>query len=258
MSATDQLFNGFKAALKGDQSLIGYWCTLDGDAAPEIAAGAGFDWLLFDTEHAPASDADVLRKLQAAACYAVWPVVRPAWNDHVRIKRLLDIGAQTVLIPYVETAEEAAAAVSATRYPPAGTRGVAGTTRAARYGRIAHYQDRADGEICLLVQIESRKGLDNLEAIAATDGVDGVFIGPADLAANCGLRMPDERGALREIINDAVSRIAGIGKPSGILAVAPDDAHHWLERGVTFVAVGVDAAALARSASDLAQKFKQG
>lgn len=257
-SMSDRLRNGFKQALTERKQIIGYWCTLDGDAAPEIAAGAGFDWLLFDTEHAPASDADILHKLQIAEGYAVWPVVRPAWNDRVRIKLLLDVGAQTLLIPYVETADEAAAAVAATRYPPAGVRGVAGAMRASRYGRIQQYQGRADAEICVLVQIESRKGLENLEAIAATEGVDGVFIGPADLAANCGIRLPDGRDALRTIIDDAMSRIAAVGKPSGILSVAPDDARHWLTQGVGFVAVGVDATALARAASSLAESFKGG
>lgn len=255
-SISDRLHNGFKRALAERKQIIGYWCTLDGNAAAEIAAGAGFDWLLFDTEHVPASDAEILHKLQIAQGYSVWPVVRPAWNDRVRIKLLLDVGAQTLLIPYVETAQEAAAAVSATRYPPAGTRGVAGAMRASRYGRIPQYQDRADSEICLLVQIESRKGLENLEAIAATEGVDGVFIGPADLAANCEIHLPEGRDTLRAIIDDAMSRIAAIGKPSGILSVAQDDARHWLAKGAGFVAVGVDATTLARATSNLAESFK--
>jgi len=254
--AKDPLANGFKAALQRGGPLIGYWCTLDGDAAAEIAAGAGFDWLLIDTEHAPASDQDVLRKLQVAAGYPVWPVVRPSANDRIRIKRLLDVGAQTLLIPYVETVEQAAEAVAATRYPPTGKRGVAGTTRAARYGGVPGYLARADEEICVLVQIESRSGLDNLEAIAAVDGVDGVFVGPADLAANCGLTLPADRAKITALIEDTLRQIAATGKPGGILTVVEAEARRYLEMGAAFVAVGVDAAILARESTALAQAFR--
>ena len=253
----DLLKNGFKTSLLDKRPMIGLWCTLDGDTATEVAAVAGYDWLLFDTEHTPSSDRDVLRKLQTAAAYPVFPVVRPSSNDRVRIKRLLDIGVQTLLIPYVESEAEAIYAVEATRYPPTGKRGVAGAMRAARYGTIPSYQARANDEICVLVQIESRAGLDNLEAIAAVEGVDGVFVGPADLAANCGLKLPEDSAELRKTIESAFERIHKVGKPIGILSTVESDARHYLDLGATFVAVGVDTSLLMRSSADLAKRFKE-
>ncbi|MBO0903765.1 HpcH/HpaI aldolase family protein [Jiella sonneratiae] len=254
--AVDPLENRFKKALRAGQRQIGFWCTMDGSVAVEIAAGAGYDWLLLDTEHTPTSDADILHRLQIVAGYETAAVVRPAWNDRVRIKRLLDIGAQTLLIPYVESAEEAAAAVDATRYPPQGSRGVAGTMRASRFGSIPQYQARAGGEICVLVQIESRKGLDNLEAIAAVDGVDGVFVGPADLAANCGLVLPRDAEKLDRLLDETFARIAAAGRPSGILTTGFETADRLIAAGAGFVAVGVDAALYAREVRGLAKRFK--
>jgi 4-hydroxy-2-oxoheptanedioate aldolase len=249
------LTNAFKTALMERRRQIGFWCTLDGDTSAEVAACSGFDWLLFDTEHTPAADREILRKLQVSCAYPVQPVVRPAWNDRVRIKRLLDIGAQNLLIPYVETAEEAKAAVVSVRYPPKGRRGVAGAMRASRYGSVPDYFAQADESICLLVQIESQKGLENLEEIAAVEGVDGVFIGPADLGANCGLIGPEKQRELRDLIDGALERIAKAGKPSGILSVKPDDIDHYIQQGVTFIAVGVDTAVLASGSRALAFRY---
>src|SRR3954469_12739914 len=178
--------NTFKHALAAGKPQIGLWSSLSSNYSVELIAGAGFDWLLLDMEHSPNDLESLLAQLQAAAPYATHPVVRVPWNDMVTIKRVLDVGAQTLLVPYVSTADEARAAFSFTRYPPKGVRGVAGTTRATRFGRIKDYARRAHEEICLLVQVETQAALDNIEAICAVEGVDGVFVGPADLHASMG------------------------------------------------------------------------
>ncbi|HMA16759.1 MAG TPA: aldolase/citrate lyase family protein, partial [Kiloniellaceae bacterium] len=175
--------NTFKRAILAGRQQVGLWCMIPGSFVTEALAGAGFDWLLLDTEHSPADVLTVLPQLQAAAAYDVATVVRPAANDPVLIKRLLDCGAQSLLIPYVQSAEEARAAVAAVRDPPAGIRGVAGLTRASRFGRVAGYAKRAEQELCVLVQVETKRSLDAIEEIAAVEGVDGIFIGPGDLSA---------------------------------------------------------------------------
>ena len=178
--------NHFKRALAEGKVLYGLWNSLSGSYAVEAVAGAGFDWLMIDTEHSPNDLETVLRNLQVLAAYPTEAVVRVPWNDMVTIKRYLDLGVQTLLIPQVNTAEEARAAVSYTRYPQIGLRGVGGTTRATRFGRVKNYAQRAHEEICVLVQVESQQALENIEAIAAVEGVDGMFIGPADLHASLG------------------------------------------------------------------------
>ncbi len=174
----------------------------------------------------------------------------------VTIKRVLDAGAQTLLIPYVSTVEEARAAVSFTRYPPVGVRGVAGTTRASRFGRVKDYAKRAHEEICVLVQVETQQGLDNLEGIAAVDGVDGVFIGPADLHASLGPLGEIATPTNMPMIDEAIRRIRKAGKAPGILTVNEDNARRQLKEGALFVAVGADVGLLARGAEALAAKFK--
>ncbi|MEA3193160.1 MAG: 4-hydroxy-2-oxoheptanedioate aldolase, partial [Betaproteobacteria bacterium] len=197
-----------------------------------------------------------LTQLQAAAPYPSHPIVRVPWNDMVTIKRMLDVGAQSLLVPYVSTAEEARAAVSFTRYPPAGVRGVAGTTRATRFGRVKDYAKRAHEEICLLVQVETQAALDNIEAICAVDGVDGVFIGPADLHASLGYTGEIANPKVKPHIDEAIRRIRKQGKAPGILTPNEADAKHWLGCGALFVAVGADVGILARGAEALAAKFK--
>jgi 4-hydroxy-2-oxoheptanedioate aldolase len=174
----------------------------------------------------------------------------------VVIKRVLDIGAQSLLVPYVSTPEEAAAAVSHVRYPPSGVRGVAGTTRASRFGRVKDYAKRAHEEICLLVQLETQRALDNLEAICAVEGIDGVFIGPADLHASLGHTGEIANPKVKPLIDEAIRRIRKCGKAPGILTPNEADARHWLECGALFVAVGADVGILARGAESLAAKFK--
>jgi 4-hydroxy-2-oxoheptanedioate aldolase len=248
--------NAFKKAIQAGRQQIGLWVSLSSPYSAELVAGSGFDWLLIDGEHSPNDPPLVLAQLQAVAPYAVTSIVRPAWNDTVLVKRYLDIGAQSLLIPYVQSAKEAEAAVAAVRYPPRGVRGVAGVTRASHYGRVPNYVKRAEAEICLLVQIETRAGLENLEAIASTDGVDGVFIGPADLAAGLGhlgeISHPEVQGA----IEDAIKRIRACGKPAGILATDEPSARRYMQWGTTFTAVGLDAMILARETEKLAKLFK--
>jgi len=253
----DQLAaNTFKQALREGRAQIGLWASLCSNIAAEVIAGAGFDWILVDTEHAPNELPAVLSQLQALVGGTAAPVVRPAWNDMVLMKRLLDVGVQDFLVPYVQTPEEARAAVAATRYPPQGIRGVAVTHRANRYGRVKDYFQRANDEICLLVQIETRLALQNIEAIAAIEGVDGLFIGPSDLAASLGHLGESGHPEIRAAIEDAFKRIRRAGKAPGILAPIEADARHWLSLGCVVLAVGSDVALLARSSEALAAKFK--
>jgi 4-hydroxy-2-oxoheptanedioate aldolase len=183
--------------------------------------------------------------------------VRAAWNDAVLIKRILDIGAPAVLVPYVQNAEEARRAVASVRYPPAGVRGVSAGSRASRYGRVSGYLKKADSEICLLVQVETRAALERLEEIAAVDGVDGVFIGPADLAASLGFLGNAQSEQVQAAIREAAARLAAVGKAGGILSVNEAEARRYLEWGYTFIAVGIDTNLLARTADALAQSFKR-
>ncbi|HET7731740.1 MAG TPA: aldolase/citrate lyase family protein [Usitatibacter sp.] len=248
--------NRFKRAIAAGRQQIGLWVSLASPYSTEVVAGSGFDWLLIDGEHSPNDPPTVLPQLQAAAPYPVTCIVRPAWNDKVLIKRYLDVGVQTLLVPYVQTAEEAREAVDAVRFPARGVRGVAGATRATGFGRIADYAARAADEICLLVQIETRQGLDNLEAIARTDGVDGVFIGPADLAAGLGHLGQQGHPEVQAAIQDAIKRIRACGKPAGILTPDEATARKYIEWGTTFTAVGLDIVLLRAESDKLAAKFK--
>src|SRR5499427_9793204 len=248
--------NNFKRALKANKLQVGLWCSLSSHYATELVAGSGFDWILLDTEHSPNDLESVLQQLQATAPYPTHPVVRVPWNDMVTIKRFLDIGSQSLLIPYVQNKQEALNAVSYTRYPVDGLRGMGGTTRATRFGRAKDYARRAHEELCVLVQIETRTALDNLEEIASVDRVDGVFIGPADLHASLGYAGATAHPKVKPLIDDAIRRIRKCGKAPGILTGVEADARHWLGLGCQFVAVGADVSILARETEKLAAKFK--
>jgi 4-hydroxy-2-oxoheptanedioate aldolase len=248
--------NLFKRALAAGQVQVGVWSSLSSPVAAEIVAGSGFDWVLLDTEHSPSELPTVLQQLHAVQGTATSAVVRPAWNDPVMFKRLLDIGVQSLLVPFVQNADEARRAVAATRYPPQGIRGVATTTRATRYGRVDGYLARAQDEICVIVQIETRAALAVLEAIAGVDGVDGLFIGPGDLAADMGHLGDNAHPEVRAAIDDAIRRIRRTGKAAGMLAPVEADARHWLDLGCNMLAVGSDVGLLARQADALAEKFK--
>lgn len=243
--------NDFKRRLAAGEALDGLWLSLASPVAAEAISLVGFDWMLFDTEHAPVEVAGVQPLLQAAAPGSASAVVRPAWNDKVLIKKVLDIGAQTLLIPFVETAQEASTAVSATRYPPAGVRGVAGSTRASRYGFAADYFARANDEICVLVQIETRTALERLEEIASVPGVDGVFIGPSDLGASMGHLGNPGHAEVQAVLQEAALRLSALGKPAGILATNADDALRYRSWGYGFIAGGTDLGLLTAGARAL-------
>jgi 4-hydroxy-2-oxoheptanedioate aldolase len=261
--STDQLApsrvptNAFKRALAAGQRQIGLWNSLSSPQSVEVISGSGFDWVLVDMEHSP-NDLPLLHaQLQALAARPnTAPVVRPPWNDMVTIKRLLDVGVQSFLIPCVQNAEEAAAAVSYTRYPPQGVRGFASASRATNFGRIPNYWQHAHEEICVLVQVETVSALDEIEAIAAVPGVDGIFIGPGDLSASMGhLGQPSHPDVIAAI-DGAMKRIHAAGQPSGFLTGDEKLARHYLDMGCQFVAVGADLALLARAADALCARFK--
>jgi 4-hydroxy-2-oxoheptanedioate aldolase len=247
--------NDFKRALAAGKPQIGIWSSLCSHISAEVLADAGFHWVLLDTEHSPNELPLVQNQLDAMLAGTAEPIVRPAWNDTVLIKRYLDIGSRTLLIPYVQNADEARRAAAAVRYPPHGVRGVSGCTRANRYGRVKDYFKRVHDELCLLVQVETRAALANLEAIAAVDGVDGVFIGPNDLAADMGHLGNWQHPEVWKAMEDAASRIRKAGKAPGIL-VGEADGKRSLDAGFLFVAVGSDLAMLARGSEALAAKFK--
>lgn len=248
--------NAFRQALRQKTPQIGLWLGLANAYSAELLAGAGFHWLLIDGEHAPNDLRTVLSQLQAMAPYASQPVVRPAWNDPVLIKQLLDVGAQTLLIPMIQSAEEARAAVRACHYPPQGIRGVGSAlARASRWNRIPDYLKQAGEQICTLVQIETRRGVENLSEILAVDGIDGVFIGPADLSADMGFAGDPRHPQVQTVIVKAIETIRAAGKAPGILMADEALARHYLALGALFVAVGVDTTLLARTAESLAAKF---
>jgi 4-hydroxy-2-oxoheptanedioate aldolase len=251
----DMPANRFKRRLKGGEAQIGLWVTLPGGFPAEIVAGAGFDWLCFDTEHSPNDPIGALAQMQAAAAHPVSALCRPAWNDPVLIKRFLDAGAQTLVIPYVQSAAEAEAAVRAMRYPPGGFRGVSLMTRANHFGRVPGYLDRAEEELCLLVQIETPEAVSRIEEIAAVDGVDALFIGPSDLGVSMGERGLTDK--VRAAVEDAVRRIVATGKAAGILTT-PDFARRCGDLGATVLGLGIDLGLLARGADALARDFRQG
>ncbi|MGZ9104540.1 MAG: aldolase/citrate lyase family protein [Rhodoplanes sp.] len=250
--------NPFKQALAEGRLQIGLWSALASHIVADIIADAGFDWILLDTEHAPNEIAGLLPQLQAMSRGTATPIVRPAWNDTVLIKRIMDLGVHTLLVPWVQSAAEARRAVAATRYAPEGVRGSALGVRASRYGRIANYLQRANAQVCVLVQAETREALDQLEAIAAVEGVDGVFIGPSDLAASLGHTGNPAHPDVQEAIEDAARRLKAVGKAAGILTSDQQAARRYIGWGFTFVAVGSDGGLLARSADALAKAFKAG
>lgn len=253
----DMPVNRFKQRLHHGDVQIGLWLGLANAYCAELAANAGFDWLLIDGEHAPNQLGDMLAQLQAIAPYPSQALIRPVIGDTALIKQLLDIGAQTLLVPMVENAAQARELVRALRYPPQGIRGVGSAlARASRWNSIADYLDQADAQMCLLVQIENAEGLANLDAIAAVEGVDGVFIGPADLSASMGHRGNPGHPEVQAAIEDAIVRIVKAGKAAGILSADENLARRYIELGATFVAVGVDTTVLMRGLQSLVGKFK--
>jgi 4-hydroxy-2-oxoheptanedioate aldolase len=260
--------NTFKQALKDHRAQIGLWTSLADPLVAEALATTGFDWLLIDGEHAPNDLRSVLAQLQAVASAAgvagpsarvTHPIVRPAIGDVALIKQYLEIGAQTLLIPMVDTAEQAARMVAATRYPPRGIRGVgSAAARSSRWSGVPHYLHRADDEMCVLVQVETKTGLANLAEIAAVDGVDGVFFGPADLSASMGFLGQPAHPDVVAAMTQGVATVRAAGKAPGILMTDNKASQYYLDRGALFVAVGVDAMLLVKAAKDLSAAFKGG
>lgn len=240
--------NTFKARLTAGDQQIGVWSTLASSNVLDVLTQSAYDWVLIDTEHAPNEVAMVLEQLRTVEQNAMPALVRPYVNDPVIIKRLLDIGAQSLLVPMVDTAEDARRAVAASRYPPAGMRGVSVSTRANRYGRDADYFAQSDNEICIAVQIETVTALHNLEAIAAVDGVDALFIGPADLAASLGHLGNSKHPDVQKEIFSALERAHAAGKPIGILMADEALAAEYVRRGFDFVAITTDITLLRTSA----------
>ncbi|HOB95022.1 MAG TPA: 4-hydroxy-2-oxoheptanedioate aldolase [Aquabacterium sp.] len=249
--------NHFKAALAAKQAQIGLWVGLCNANAAEALATTGYDWLLLDGEHAPNDPASVLEQLRAVAPYPVHPVVRPVIGDVALIKQYLDVGAQTLLVPMVDTAEQAETMVKAMRYAPAGIRGMgAALARASRYNQVDDYLAHADAQMCLLVQAETTTAIANLEAIANTEGVDGVFFGPADLSASMGYPGQPGHPEVVKTMLDGIATVRKAGKAPGILMTDPVQAQRYLDAGALFVAVGVDMLVLVAAAQALAQRFK--
>ena len=251
--------NAFKQALKDGRRQIGLWQSLANPLTAEICAGAGFDWLLLDGEHAPNDIPVLISQLQAIEAYPTHPIGRPPIGEVHLIKQYLDIGFQTLLIPLVDTAEQAERMVRAMRYPPGGIRGVgAGSARVSKWNRVDNYFRDADEQMCLLVQAETTVAMANLDAIAGVEGVDGVFIGPADLSAAMGHRGDPGHPDVQAVIKDAFARILKAGKAAGILTSNEAWAKAYLDLGCTFVAVGTDSGILSRQTSALAERFKDG
>lgn len=250
--------NPFKQALQAGHPQIGLWLGLADAYASELLAGTGFDWLVIDAEHAPNDPRSVLAQLQALAPYPSHPVVRPVSDDAALIKQYLDVGAQTLLVPMIESAEQAARVVAATRYPPNGVRGVGSAlARASRWNQVEGYPQGCEQHLCVLVQVESVAGLQNLPAIAAVDGIDGVFFGPADLAASMGLMSGPTDPRVQEAIAHGICTTRAAGKPAGTVSTDPALARKYLDLGALFVAVGVDTMLLVLTATDLAASFKK-
>ncbi|TYL47685.1 4-hydroxy-2-oxoheptanedioate aldolase [Marinomonas sp. IMCC 4694] len=249
--------NTFKQALKNREPQIGLWLGLANNYTAELIASAGFDWLLLDGEHAPNTLPTFVGQLQAIAPFKSHPIIRPAWADHIALKQILDLGVQTILAPMVDDAEQAAAIVKATRYPPLGMRGVGSAlARASQFNRTPNYLTTANDEICVLVQIESVKAVQALEAILAVEGVDGVFIGPADLSASLGYIGQPNHPDVVAVIENAIAKIIAVGKAPGILMADVQQAKHYLALGALFVAVGSDTGLLMNSTRALVNTFK--
>lgn len=249
--------NYFKTRLKTQQQ-IGLWVGLADAYGTEIAANVGYDWLLIDGEHAPSDLRTTLSQLQSIAAYSSQAVVRPPIGSVQLIKQLLDIGAQTLLIPMVETTEQAELMVKAVRYPPEGIRGVgAALARATRWNSIPDYYQTAHEEICLLIQIESVKGLENLDEILKVKGIDGVFIGAVDLSATMGFDGNPNHPRVVKAVEEAIAKIRAAGKAAGVLSTAHEYTQRYLDLGTEFVAVGVDTSVLINSLRELLGKYKK-
>lgn len=248
--------NPFLGAIRAGRPQIGLWISLSSNYAAEVVACAGYDWLLVDMEHTPSDVCTVLGQLQAIAPHKPTAIVRPPWSDTVMVKRLLDTGAQCLLFPMVQSVEEAQAAVAACRYPPNGVRGVAGSIRANNFGRIKDYHAHADDQTGVLVQVETRSAVAQALEIGQVDGVDGIFFGPADIAADMGLLGKHMSDDVWNLILPAARKLMDAGIPVGTLVTDPAFAEKLLGEGFTFVACGTDTSILAKGADALLAQMR--
>ena len=243
--------NGFLRRLRAGEQLVGAFTTFSDASMVELLGGAGFDWLLIDTEHAATDLSGVVDRLRVLDGGPTEAIVRPTWPDQQRLKRLLDAGARTLMLPSVASAEEAARMVAYTRYPPHGVRGVSGISRAAGYGLDRGYLRRAADELCLIAQVESRAGLDALEAIAVTPGIDVVFVGPSDLAADLGHLGDSRHPEVQAAVEDAFARLRALGVRTGYLALDAAEARQRLAERIDVVGVAADVTIIRRGLASL-------
>ncbi|MFT5202739.1 MAG: 4-hydroxy-2-oxoheptanedioate aldolase [Candidatus Aldehydirespiratoraceae bacterium] len=250
--------NTFTHAIRNGTPQIGLWITTSNNFTAEAVATAGFDWVVLDTEHSPSDIQTVLGQLQAFEASPTVSLVRPVWNDPLVVKRLLDLGVPGLVFPMVQNADEATAAVASTRYPPRGIRGFSGTTRANKFGRTTDYLDRVEDETTVIVQIETRAALEAADEIAAVDGVDGVFFGPADLAADIGVLGRPMADEVWDLVRPVAARLQANGTPCGTLVSDAEIAAQLLNEDFTFVACGTDLGLLARGADALQASVRAG
>ncbi|MGJ8628223.1 MAG: HpcH/HpaI aldolase family protein [Sulfitobacter sp.] len=243
--------NRFLEAIRKGQQQVGLWVTLSHAYAAEAVAPAGYDWALLDMEHSPNELTSLLGQLQAFAATNTTTIVRPDWNDPIKVKRLLDLGAPGVLFPMVQSVEEARAAVAACRYPPRGIRGVAGTMRGNKFGRVTDYYTDVENQTAILIQLETVQAVEKAVDFVAVDGVDGIFFGPADIGADMGILGNPMHSDIWALIRPAARKLMARGMPVGTLVSDPDFAAELLNDGFSFVACGSDAGLLARGADNL-------
>lgn len=253
---SDVLDNTFRAGLRSRKKQIGLWSMSCNHMVAEILSYSGFDWLLFDTEHSPNDLSELVCQLQAMRGSPTSSVVRPAWNDTVLIKRLLDIGFHNFVVPFVESADQARAAVAATRYPPDGIRGVSVMSRSSFYGNVPEYWQKINQQVSVIIQIESQAGLDNLDEICQVEELDGVFLGPNDMAASIGHLGDTGHKDVQDVIKHVADTCQKYGKAAGILTGVEEEIRRYLAWGYTFVAVGADLALLKNAAKASAEKYK--
>lgn len=249
--------NLFTRALCEGRPQIGFWLTLSSNVVAEVIAHAGYDWVLLDMEHSPNDYFSVLGQLQAFGGSETTAIVRVEWNDPVAVKRVLDLGASGILFPMIQSVDEAERAVAATRYPPRGIRGVAGSTRATKFGRITNYAGQVEQEMSVLLQLETVAAVEQAEAIAEVDGINGLFFGPADISADMGLLGKPMDPAVWELIRPVAKKLIAKGMPVGTLVLDAGFAAELLRDGFSFVACGVDSAVLSRGADTLLAHVKE-
>ena len=248
--------NIFKQKILKFEKQIGIWSCLSSNTVSEILSIVGFDWIVVDMEHSPNDIQEVLSQLQIIQGFSSEPIVRVPWNEPVMVKRVLDMGAQTILFPYIEDEKEAIAAVQATKYPPKGIRGVMSAARMNKYGTVTDYYAKADNEICVLVQCETKKAIKNISKIAEVEGIDGIFLGPSDLSASIGKIGQFEDDEVQSLIMEGLEHCKKSKKPAGILTAKKDYAKKYVSDGFTYVALNSDTHLIARRAENLLKEFK--